>query len=171
MEKIHFRAITCLSFLQAQQYGGREKQEHNDIVKFSSLKGKAAHRLLTECCVAIYEYFINVGLGPLIQFRLPISTLHLSVVISFYSSVMSSFIPTGWFLYVSPFLPSCSFSWYFDACKFLYPHPAMEGAPCQESLRTPWGRSPREILILITVNIFLTWPVMLLLLLANTLVS
>lgn len=50
MEKIHFRAITCLSFLQAQQYGGREKQEHNDIVKFSSLKGKAARRLPTECC-------------------------------------------------------------------------------------------------------------------------
>lgn len=33
----------------------------------------------------------------------------LSVVISFYSAVMSSFISSGWFLYVLPFYPSAPF--------------------------------------------------------------
>lgn len=72
------------------------KPRDNDIIKFSSLKGRATCPLLTVCCVAVYEYFINAGLGPLIQFRLPISTLHLTVCCYLFLLCCDVFIYLKW---------------------------------------------------------------------------
>lgn len=115
-------------------------QGDSDKLKFSLLQGKATCPLLPECCVAVYEYFITAGLGPLIQFRLPISTLHLTVCCYLFLLCCDVFIYLKWMVPLCLTLPTLLLPFVVLQClQVPVSYPAVEGATCQESLGTLWN--------------------------------
>lgn len=104
--------------------------------------------------MAVYEYFITAGLGPLIQFRLPISTLHLTVCCYLFLLCCDVFIYLQWMVLLCLTLPTLLLLSVVPvgSCVLLHWKEPLARSPWELSAWSSVSHCPKQILMLITVS-------------------